>query len=336
MKFVIFGAGAIGGVVGARLHQAGHPVALIARGPHFEAIRDRGLTLEHPRGSVVLEIPVASSPAALEWSGEEVVMLATKSQDTAAALASLRPAAPEGTPVACLQNGVENERVALRFMPNVYGAVVMTPTAHLEPGVVQAYGTRMTGVIDLGRYPAGVDERCEEIADALSRSDFSSKARPDVMRFKYAKLISNLVNAVDAMCEPGGAGSAIEELTRLAQEEGRAVLRAAGIDFVADEVNDVRGRWERLDVQPIEGRERAGSSTRQSLARGAPAVETDYLNGEISLLGRLHGVPTPINAALCELSDRHVRARRPPGTLPAEEVLARAGAADYADGPVRR
>jgi 2-dehydropantoate 2-reductase len=211
--------------------------------------------------------------------------------------------------------------------------VVMAPTAHLEPGVVQAYGTRSTGAIDLGRYPSGLDELCEEVADALNRSHFSSRARPDIMRFKYAKLINNLVNALDAICEPGPA---TDELTRLAQEEGRAVLRAARIDFVADEVNDVIGRWRRLDVQPIAGRERAGSSTRQSIARGMPTVETDYLNGEIALLGRLHGVPTPINDALCELSDRHVRERRAPGTVAPDEVLARARAADYADGPVRR
>ena len=63
-------------------------------------------------------------------------------------------------------------------------------------------------------------------------------------------------------------------------------------------------------LQPIAGRERAGSSTRQSIARGTPTVETDYLNGEIALLGRLHGVATPVNDALCELSARHVRERR--------------------------
>jgi 2-dehydropantoate 2-reductase len=346
VRFVILGAGAIGGVVGARLHQAGQDVALIARGPHLEAIRERGLTLEHPNGSVTLQIPVAGSPDELDWTPDDVVMLATKSQDTAAAVAALRSAAPAGTPVVCLQNGVENERVALRLMANVYGAVVMAPTAHVEPGIVQAFGTRASGVIDVGRYPSGLDELCEEIAQALSGSDFSSKPRPDIMRFKHAKLLANLANAVDAICEPGPLS---EEVSTLAREEGRTALRVAQMEFVADEVNDVKGRWERLDVRPIDGRPRAGSSTRQSLARGAPTLETDYLNGEISLLGRLHGVATPVNDALCELSDRHVRERRPPGTVPADEVLARARAAkfdaaarglrlerDSADGRVRR
>jgi 2-dehydropantoate 2-reductase len=335
MRFVIFGAGAIGGVVGGRLHQAGHEVALIARGKHYEAILDRGLTVEDPGASVVLQIPVVDSPRGLAWRGEEVVMLATKSQDTANALAALRSSAPVGTPVVCLQNGVENERVALRLFDSVYAAVVMTPTAHLEPGIVQAYGTRISGVIDVGRYPSGVDDRCEAITAALGESDFSSKARPDIMRFKYAKLLDNLFNAVDAICEPGPA---LGEVIWRAQEEARAALRAAGVEFVAEEVNDVRTRWQQLDVQPIAGRERAGSSTRQSLTRGAPSLETDYLNGEVVLLGRLHGIATPVNTALCELSDRHLRERRAARSLPAGEVLAWAGerAADYVDGSVRR
>jgi len=333
VRFVVLGAGAIGGVVGAGLHQAGHEVTLIARGEHYRAIRDRGLTFERPGESVTLEIPVADAPAAVEWEGEEVVLIATKSQDTGDALANLRAAAPHVTPVVCLQNGVENERVALRLLPNVYGAVVMMPTGHLDPGVVQAYGTRGLGVIDVGRYPSGVDSVIDEVAGAFNDAGISSQARPDIMRFKYAKLINNVLNAVDAIVEPG-PGS--EDLIRVAQEEGRSALRAAGIEFVAEDVNEVQARWQRLNVQPIAGRPRAGSSTRQSLARGTPTLETDYLNGEISLIGRLHGVATPVNDALAVLSDRHLRERRPPQTLPAEEVLELARAREYADGPVRR
>lgn len=332
MRFVVFGAGAIGGVVGARLHEAGFEVALIARGRHYEAVRRDGLTLETPRERVVLEIPVADSPAELDWAGDPVVLLAVKSQDTAGALTALRDAAPPHVPVVCLQNAVENERLALRLFENVYGAVVMSPTAHLEPGIVQAYGTWMSGVIDVGCYPSGVDERSQEIAEALAASHFTSQARPDIMRFKYAKLISNLPNAVDAIVEPG-AGA--DQLSQLAQEEGRAVLSAAGIDFVADEDNDVLARWNRLAVEPIAGRERAGSSTRQSVARGLP-VETDYLNGEIVLLARRHGVPAPVNQALCELSARHVRQRGTPNSVPADAVLGRAREAHFLDGSVRR
>jgi 2-dehydropantoate 2-reductase len=115
MRWVILGAGAIGGVVGARLYQAGFAVTLIARGAHLEAIRRRGLELVTPEERSVLEIPAAGAPGEIEWTGDDVVLVATKSQDTLGALTSLRDAAGPLTPVVCLQNGVDNERVALRL-----------------------------------------------------------------------------------------------------------------------------------------------------------------------------------------------------------------------------
>src|ERR1700722_7728472 len=179
MRFVIFGAGAVGGVVGARLHQAGHEVTLIARGAHFESVRRDGLRFETPVERVVLELAVVEDPGAIAWRDDDVALLAVKGEDTAAALAALRPAAPPSLPIVCLQNGVENERLALRCFAHVYGAVVMVPSAHLEPGLVQAYGAALTGTIDIGRYPSGTDERCEAIAGALDGAGFRSRARPD-------------------------------------------------------------------------------------------------------------------------------------------------------------
>jgi 2-dehydropantoate 2-reductase len=319
MKFVIFGAGAIGGVVGARLQQAGFTVTLIARGAHLEAIRRDGLTLLTPVERVTLELPVAADPAHAPWSDDSVVLLATKSQDTLAALIALRDAAGAAVPVVCVQNGVENERLALRMMDHVYGAVVMAPTAHLEPGTVEAYGAELSGMIDVGRYPEGVDEVCAAVCAALSASKFLSRPIPDVMRLKYAKLLLNVGNAAQALCEPG---ERCDELTALAAAEGEAVLAAAGIEHVADEVTDISGRWTQLGVRDIDGRQRAGSSTWQSLARGTGAIETDYLNGEIVLEGRLHGVATPVNEALCRLAARAARDGRAPRSIPARDVLA--------------
>jgi 2-dehydropantoate 2-reductase len=324
MRFVVFGAGAIGGVVGARLHQAGHPVSLIARGAHLDAIRAHGLTLVDPAGSAVLEIEAVGSPAEVRWKGDEVVMLAMKGQDTGAALAALRAVAPHRTPVVCLQNGVDNERRALRLFENVYGAVVMLPAAHIEPGVVESHASKLTGIVDIGRYPSGGDELADEVTAALRESRFDSCARDDVMRLKYAKLLLNLANAVGAICRPGPDN---ERVIDVAREEGNAALSAAGIDSDAPEVADVTGRWERIGVHTDR---RGGSSTWQSLARHAGEVETDYLNGEIALLGRLHGVPTPVNAALCRLAARVARDGAGPQTLTGRDVLSEAGLEDVA------
>jgi 2-dehydropantoate 2-reductase len=319
MRFVVLGAGAIGGVIGARLHQGGFAVTLIARGAHLDVIRRDGLTLLTPVERAVLRIPVAAGPVEVDWADDDVVLLATKSQDTTAAITGLRDAAGAGIPVVCVQNGVDNERQALRLLELVYGAVVMAPAAHLEPGIVEAYGSQMTGTIDIGRYPVGTDARCEELCAALQASNFSSRPSPEVMRLKHAKLLLNLGNAVQALCGPGDQSDA---LTQLAKAEGRAALTAAGIPFVADEVSNVSGRWGQMGVRDIGGRPRAGSSTWQSLARGTGAIETDYLNGEIALRGRLHGVATPVNDALCRLAGRAARDGSPPGSVAAEDVLA--------------
>jgi 2-dehydropantoate 2-reductase len=320
VRFVIIGAGAIGGVVGACLHRAGSDVMLIARGAHYDAIAADGLTLETPEERVTLPVAVAPTPQALEFGPDDVVLLAIKSQDTRDALEALRAAAPASTPVVCLQNGVENERVALRTFERVYGAVVMAPTAHLEPGVVQAYGTVSLGAIDVGHYPTGVDDLCAALCEALAGARFSSTPRAEIMRSKHAKLIANLANAVQAIC---GANASADELIARVQDEGRAVLTAAGIEFVDDDVADLRGRWERWGVGEIDGRPRAGGSTWQSVVRGAASVETDFLNGEIVLRARQTGVPAPVNALLQNLAWETVRQRREPGWLSADAVLAR-------------
>jgi 2-dehydropantoate 2-reductase len=322
MRFMVYGAGAIGGAIGGRLFEAGHDVTLVARGDHLRALRDEGLTLASPDGSATLRPPAVGHPAEAGLRDGDVVILAMKSQDTGAALADLAPHAPPGIRVLCAQNGVNNERVALRLFPHVYGVAVMLPATHLQPGVVVAHLAPTTGLLDLGRYPEGVDAVAEEVSAALSGATFGSQARPDIMRWKYRKLILNLGNAVEALCGPEAARST--PLVRMARAEGEACLQAAGIDAVSIEDDKTR-RGDLFHVRPVPGHERQGGSSWQSVARGLRSIETDYLTGEIVLLGRLHRVPTPVNELLQRLANRMVAEGRPPGSVAAEDVLARLG-----------
>src|SRR4051812_15366394 len=109
MRYVIYGAGAIGATIGARLHEAGRDVVLIARGAHYGALRDGGLRFGDPESVRTLPIPVADHPSAIDWRDGDAVLLTMKTQDTAAALQALRASAPGSTPVFCVQNGVANE-----------------------------------------------------------------------------------------------------------------------------------------------------------------------------------------------------------------------------------
>ena len=244
MRFVVVGAGAIGGAAGARLFQKGFDVTLVARGAHGEALRSGGLVIEAPDETITLPIPTETNPSRLRWTDDSVVLLAVKSQHTDEALTQLA-AAPFATPVVCMQNGVENERRVLRQFANTYGMCVMCPATQLRPGVVQVHSAPVTGLLDLGRYPEGMDETGQAIADAIDTTTFQSVARPDIMRWKYRKLLMNLANAVEALCGPEGRFS---PLAKAAQREGKDVLAAAGIDVATpEEDRERRADFLRLD-----------------------------------------------------------------------------------------
>jgi 2-dehydropantoate 2-reductase len=321
IRYVVYGSGGIGGVLGARLHQSGHDILLIARGAHFEAIRDKGLRLQSADEDVTLAIAVVDHPSSVDWRDDDVVFMAMKSQDTLTALHALAETTPSTVSVVSLQNGVANERQILRFFPNVYGICVMCPTNYLTPGVVQAYSAPVTGIFDVGRYPDGVDDTVRLISEAFNASTYQSEPRPDIMRWKYGKLLMNLGNGIDALCGPAARET---DLYRIVREEGVRVLRAAGIDFVdADEDRERRG--DIMRIRPIEGQRRGGGSTWQSLERGLRTVETDYLNGEIVLLSRLHGIPAPLNELMQRLTVQGARDGVAAGSLSPDEILKQLG-----------
>jgi 2-dehydropantoate 2-reductase len=320
MRFVVFGAGAVGGLVGARLFQQGSDVTLLARGAHAEALRS-GLVLEAPDESVVLSIPVVTAAAEVTWTDDTVVLLSVKGQDTDAALAQLTVVAPPGTAVVCVQNGVENERRVLRHFPHTYAMCVMCPATHLRPGVIQVHSAPVSGLMDLGCYPTGVDAIGREIAETLDATAFQSVARPDIMRWKYRKLLMNLANASEALCGPEGRYS---PLTKEAQREGSDAMAAAGI-AVATSEEDRERRADHLRMRGTSSGEWTGGSSWQSLARGTGSIEAEYLNGEIVLLGAIHGVPTPVNALLQRLALQAAAEGRPPGSMTVEQLHELAG-----------
>lgn len=317
MTFIVYGVGAIGGTIAAKLAGAGQPVAVIARGAQLDALNQNGLLLRTPSGDTRVKFPLAADPAGLTITPDDVIFLCMKGQDTVAALERLRAAGVVDTPIVCAQNGVANEREALRFFPNVYAMMVVMPATFIRPGEVAAFGAPHAGLFDIGRYPRGTDATTEAIVAALNAAGFAAFAEPDTMASKYGKLLMNLGNVLDA-ASGQGFGTAIFARVRA---EGEAVLRAAGIAFT--DVSPDNERRKRL-MQPVDvpGAERIGSSSAQSLARGTGSIETDYLNGEIVLLGRLHGVPVPVNESLCRLGQKLVLEKRKPGSMSLAELEA--------------
>jgi 2-dehydropantoate 2-reductase len=317
MRYIIYGAGAVGGSIGARLFESGRDVVLIARGRHLEVMRRHGLRVRAPDRTIALRIPAVGHPSEIDWLPDDVVLLTVKSQHTAGALDELRSAADDPL-VICAQNGVANERMAIRRFSRVYAMMVMLPATHMQPGEVIMHASPVGGILDAGSYPTGSNPLIERIAGDLRGAAFDSRADAAVMRLKHAKLVENLANAVQALC---GLEASAGELVRLVRAEGVAALRAANIDFASEAEMDERRAEVMRGLQTIEGQARGGS-TWQSLARAAGSIETDFLNGEIVLLGSLYGVPTPYNRMLQSVSAQAINDGREAGSFTVQKLMA--------------
>jgi 2-dehydropantoate 2-reductase len=317
VRYIIYGAGAVGGVIGGRLAAVDREVVLVARGSHLEALRSRGLLLRDPDSDTRPPVGVAGSIAEAAPEPGDVVFLTMKTQDTAAAHDELAALAPPGVAVVCAQNGVENERLALRRWPDVHAMCVVLPASHSEPGVVHAESAPVSGVLDLGRYPTGADSVDDRIVDDLRSARFDAYVDPSVMRWKNTKLLANLGNAIEATV--GGSASGASDLHKRLRGEGTDCFEAAGLEWAtSDEEKAHRVRLSPL--RAVGGHHRGGGSSWQSLARRTGTIEADWLNGEIVLLGRLHGVPTPVNAMLQAAANRMARERRDPGSLSIDDL----------------
>jgi len=346
MRYVIIGAGAIGGTLAARLAQfASTPPLVVARGDNAVAIQASGLLLRSPDDEVRVDAPVVMGAGEAELTTDDVLVFATKTHQLQAALlewvdqpvrdssGQVIGTAGELLPVFTALNGVEAERLALRYFRRVYGVCVWLPAVHLAPGEFTVRIAPVSGLFIVGRYGAPRDEPdaasdaelLEIIRGEWERSTFRVQLVEDVARWKYWKLLSNLGNAIQALARAGDEGSsdAEAELHALAREEGLAVYAASGIGIPSDDEEEL-WRGEIFNIRPVPGVDGPlGGSTWQSLARGSGSIETDYLNGEIVRLARLAGVPAPINEGLQRLARQAAAERRAPASITAEELKRR-------------
>lgn len=318
MRFIIYGAGGIGGTLGARLFQQGFEVVLIARGEHGRVMQREGLKLVAPDGEHRLPVPTVGHPREIAFRSDDLVIMAMKSQHTVTALEDLQACGPGDVGIVCAQNGVANERMALRRFRRVYAMLVHLPAVHLNPGEVITHARGRGGILDTGRYPHGVDDACRALTAALCDAGFSAEPHPAVMRLKYAKLLMNLNNALQAATD---LGPGAREISRRLKHEALACFAAAGIECAG--VEEVRRRHAGVyEFAEVPGHPRGGGSSWQSVARGTGNIETDYLNGEVVLLGRLHGIPTPANEACQALARRVVSEGLGVGSFGCDDVTA--------------
>lgn len=297
MRVLVLGAGALGSLIGARLHAAGVPVVLFSRNTeHIRAVQQNGLRVHELDGRIHLAAPQAfSDPGEIPWSPDLVVTL-VKSRDTGPAVRSLLPICSGETLFLTLQNGMGNARLIqeLAGQGNVLAGTTAQGATLLRPGEVCHGGD---GTSYVGRPGAAADADVHRAAALLDGAGLPCEATDEVDRLIWKKLLVNVgINAITALARvPNGwieADPSARELACSAVREAREVAGRAGFDFpetVEREVLDVAVRTRTNH-----------SSMYQDITAGKP-TEIEAINGAVEELARRYGLDAPVNWTLTRL-----------------------------------
>ncbi|CAN7649108.1 ketopantoate reductase family protein [Pararhizobium sp. LjRoot238] len=319
-RYIIIGAGAVGASLAAEFETHDIPYVLVGRGAQIAHIIRHGLSYRRPRETRVVRLNAVDTATPPALKRGDILILTVKAQDVEAATDFWAWRDVDGgglaseLPLVTLQNGLAAEDIALRRFDRVYAASVKIPARYTVTGEVVVGSEPNLGVVTLGRYPHGLDETASAIVSDLTKAGYLAEARADIRRWKAAKLVHNVTNATELFA--GTAEALAKAATELA-DEARTVLKAAGYDPAepSERTIDISG-WH---VAEDSGIEHGQQSTWQSFARGTSS-EVDYLNGEIVRLGRLHGVPVPLNAAFQRAAAKLARDGGKPGSLDIAEI----------------
>lgn len=306
MRISIYGAGAIGGYLGAELADAGCDVSLIARGPHLEAIRRAGLTLVAEDGaSKTVEIPATDDPA--ELGEQDYVVVTLKAHSVPPIVDRFAPLLGSETALVTAQNGVpwwyfhrhegpwEGRKLEAAdpggrqwdaFGPErALGCVVYPSCEIVEPGVVRhLHGRRFM----LGEPDGSRSERVKALSRAFTGAGLKAPVRPRIRDDIWLKLWGNVsfnpvsvltLGTLKEITEDQGTRDVIRRIML----EARAVGEKLGVRFTVDA--DTRIQWG-ADVGDHK------TSMLQDLESGRP-MEIDALVAAVAEMGRLVGIETP-------------------------------------------
>jgi 2-dehydropantoate 2-reductase len=297
MRFAILGSGAVGGYYGAKLARAGHDVTFIARGAQLAAIRERGLEIRSPAvGGFTVRAPAEEDTAKV--GPVDVVILAVKAYDNAAALPMIAPMLGPGSSVLSLQNGVDSARAVAEVTgeANVIGAATYIATALTAPGVIEQIGTHRRIVFGevFGELPR-LTPRVRALHDALASSDIQAESVGDGRvpiweKFIFLVALAGFTGASRLPIGPLWADPQIRAQFLDACREVERLARAEGVG-VADDV------IERITTYAagIPGTMR--SSLLIDLAQGK-RIEVEALHGAVVRRAAAAGIPAPIMTTL--------------------------------------
>ncbi|EAU42520.1 2-dehydropantoate 2-reductase [Fulvimarina pelagi HTCC2506] len=305
MKICVFGAGAIGGYMGAKLAEAGADVSLVARGPHLKAMRENGLKLIEDGSETIVQVTASENPADL--GPQDYVIVTLKAHSVPPVVDKMQPLIGENTTIVSGVNGVpwwyfhksggEHEGTRLQtvdpgdkqwngFGPDrVLGCVVYPAAEVIEPGIVKHIeGNRFS----LGEPDGSKSERATALSKALTAAGLKAPVRPKIRDEIWVKLWGNLsfnpISALthatlDVLCNDAGTRA----VARNMMLEAQTIAEKLGVKFPID-----------VDRR-IEGGAEVGAhrtSMLQDLDTGRP-MEIDALVASVQELGRIIDTPTP-------------------------------------------
>ncbi|HEX3724324.1 MAG TPA: ketopantoate reductase family protein [Nitrolancea sp.] len=313
--FLVYGAGAVGSLLGARLTLSGQKVTLLGRPATRRMIAEHGLRIEQPDGPTVVRPPVITRLAELP-TPPDIVLLAIKAYSLAESIPDIEQLAAGGATIVALQNGVGTEErlIETRVIKRLIAASLTISVGSSGEGTVRQEtshgGLALASVNDSGSAITALQQACEA-------SGIRVALLPDYRQMKWSKLLLNiLANATSAILatEPGAifADRSLFRLEQRAFIEALVVMAAQGMSPVGLPgfnvpmlVHAMRlPAWasQRLIAPRIAG---GRGDKRPSLwididsQRGQ--TEIDWLNGAVAAAARRLSIPTPINAALTRL-----------------------------------
>jgi 2-dehydropantoate 2-reductase len=319
MKICIYGAGAIGGHLAARLRRAGAEVSVIARGAHLAAIQAKGLTVHAIDGEHHARVRASADPS--ELGKQDAVFVTVKAPALPAIAASIGPLLGSDTPVAFVMNGIPwwyfnhlagpHEGKSLpRIDPDdalrralgperAIGGVVYSASAVTSPGVIEVEQPKSRVI--LGEPDGTLSDRVLTLSGLITQGGISGEATPAIRTEIWNKLISNLAGGTLAVLTgsaPKGiyVEPAAEHAALRMMHEATAIAQALGADPTTNHVQRI-GNQRSMDHKP---------SILQDLELERP-MEIDGLFDAPVALARLAGVEVPtleLLVALCKLRAR--------------------------------
>jgi 2-dehydropantoate 2-reductase len=319
MKICIYGAGSIGGWMGARLAQAGHDISVVARGATLSALRANGLQLVE--GGKTLAAQVAVSENSAELGPQDIVIVAVKAPAMTSVAAGIAPLLTQDTTVITAMNGipwwfcdglgagfagkrltsVDPDGAIAAAIPSAQtvGCVVHASCLQDAPGVIRHHFGN--GLI-LGEASGQPSERVNRLVQTLAAAGFNATASEQIQRDVWYKLWGNMtMNPISAI-----TGATTDKI--LGDDLVRGFVTSAML-----EAKEIGARFGiTIDQAPSDRHQvtlKLGAMKTSMLqdVQAGKAVEIDALVGAVRELGQMTQVPTPFIDALLGLSRLHAR-----------------------------